>query len=399
MLAAWKRDCAWLRSIINRATVLGVVAPAAFNPDTITTESITLEHLRQLHELFVSAEDKRVEDEQLVAEQSVARSRTGSVRVLHGVHASAVAADEEGGAAVPQQLALALSAPHTRSALLQRHGSDSDTTLPLASAAPSPGISRRASLRVVREPPPPPAAGRLAQLLYDARRLLRRAAAATKLHARTVKRSISTIMYSNERELLLGGLLEWAKHDKQSGVAPPSVHLLRWRTQHEWHALGSAGARLGERDATERSAYLKFSFLFSDYSVHGAALVLPHAAFCERRLLAVCASPPFLTPRCLTLSLPPRSLVLGGRGSDAEALSYKFDFLRRAADGGARCDRAGPPGCFLALTRLGPGCSPPCSNSRLFIFVRAPYAHDSGSCARACAAAGCGAPHARATRR
>jgi hypothetical protein len=47
-LAAWKRDCAWLRVIVQRARLLGFKASLAHpedDPDTLTVESISLEHL------------------------------------------------------------------------------------------------------------------------------------------------------------------------------------------------------------------------------------------------------------------------------------------------------------------------------------------------------------------
>ncbi len=37
-LAGWKRDCAWLRALVNRGTVLGLHLETQFNPDAITTE-------------------------------------------------------------------------------------------------------------------------------------------------------------------------------------------------------------------------------------------------------------------------------------------------------------------------------------------------------------------------
>ena len=107
--------------------------------------------------------------------------------------------------------------------------------------------------------------------------------------AKTLRRTLTSMLYNNERSLLLHSLLEWAKHDKHCLVSEPRHNQMRWRTHHEWQALKLGNIALGDHDGAERAgmrvyaalpcacfrsharrslaAYYKFSFLFSGYSV------------------------------------------------------------------------------------------------------------------------------------
>ena len=114
-------------------------------------------------------------------------------------------------------------------------------------------------------PPPVIFMDRLRAVYEEVRRLMRRF---TSTHVRTVRRAMSSMIYRDEREKLIGALIEWAVHDMNSSVLRPHSSMVRWRTLHEWDALRAAGVRLGERDATERGALQKFRFLFADYAVY-----------------------------------------------------------------------------------------------------------------------------------
>jgi hypothetical protein len=270
-LAAWKSDCAWLRAIVQRALVLGASPKQPFNADTITTDSITLEHLRMLHELFVEAqEDHTPADVSTntkrfgVGDESMRGSVNTSVmrRMLHGVQAAATVAPEEDAPLerLPTQRQALRAAPSALSVPAGNHDA--------AWGDPS---SRSSTIRRrptgPTSPPPPAPENRFAALLYHARQRMGRVAHATTLQAKSMRRTLSAVLYHNERELLLAALLERAKHDKQGFVSQPSENMLRWRTQAEWAALRASGAQLGERDTTERAAFYKYRFLFSDYSV------------------------------------------------------------------------------------------------------------------------------------
>jgi hypothetical protein len=87
----------------------------------------------------------------------------------------------------------------------------------------------------------------------------------------SLRRSLSTLFYKNEREQLIKQLLEWARHDKGTLVAEPRDNQLRWRTQYEWDALRAEDAKLGARDTAERAGYFKFR------CAEEAACLLAHA--------------------------------------------------------------------------------------------------------------------------
>ena len=355
-LATWKRNCAWMRALVHRAMVMGQKAPGHFDPETLTTESISLEHLRMLHRLFVSPERvqtvAQLKQEQLnaVLTQRLAalegsqrthlhaptrtlavleaisvqptngghfganggtngaanggahgsahgaanggahggtngsenggrasvNSASDSLAVPHSVtvrqmlHDAAMAGEEEDAPLSPR--AAGLTSPTSRRASVRLHRSGSDGALsPHAGGAATPAaISRRNSLQnlavlrrstehLVRPQHP------FVALMYDVWHAVRNA---THSRVKSLRRTMSTMMYSNERDQLLSALLDWAKHDKQNQVSEPRNNLMRWRTQHEWNALRAGGVHLGVHDTTERAAFAKFSFVFADYSVH-----------------------------------------------------------------------------------------------------------------------------------
>ena len=220
-----------------------------------------------LHQLFVAAAPEPQAKQQAPVAESVHGAPTVR-QLLHAVHAAAApvhedAKDEEEHAA-PRLLA------HPTTTVLRLQAAPNAQPLPPPTlTSPVPGLSRRASMRSVSEPPPPPPPDNwYLAVLFHARQRLGLVARKTKLSARSMRRTLSTLLFSNERALLLGALLEWAKHDKQSFVAPPSDNMLRWRTSYEWAALRASGASLGERDTTERAAFYKLNFVFASYAVH-----------------------------------------------------------------------------------------------------------------------------------
>jgi hypothetical protein len=230
-LAVWKRECAWLRNVAQRALIVGAKTEREFDPDTITTESITLEHLRMLHRLFVEGE-----------------------------------LDEEGltrASALPGVLVL----PKT---LEERSMHSGTVSVHHAPRRTSDG-TRRARLSATSVPSAlmsavTPPSNRLLALLAVAKAQI---TTASKLRSKSIRRTLSTMLAGRtEREHLLQQLLEWAKHDKSSLISEPRDNQLRWRSQFEWQALREEEAHLGARDTTERAAYFKFRFLFADYSCH-----------------------------------------------------------------------------------------------------------------------------------
>jgi len=219
-IAAWKRDCAWLRVIVQRARLLGFKASLAHpedDPDTLTIDSISLEHLKALHELFV------------IEPAAVAQRR--SLLMLPPGDASAAAAH------VPDSPTGAASAP---------------AVAPLRSR-PQRMLSRLLLQRMPR--------ARRAQLEAAAARML---AWAQRLPRKT-KGTLSRLLWRNERELLLQQLLGWARMDESGAMPEPRDNQLRWRTKHEWESLAADNATLGPHDATERDAFRLFRFLFAGF--------------------------------------------------------------------------------------------------------------------------------------
>ena len=305
-LAAWKRDCAWLRAIVQRAMVLGAHTDAHFDPDTITLESISLPHLQMLHKLFVAG-DEPLEASAFVKHDAdgdgSVHGRRGSgildatkriahaphhegltVRqLLHAVHAAAEphAARDGNGHGGDDRAASVHHAPSSTSsarplalvasgAMAASDGPGSPSAGPSAVGSAAFAISRRGSLANLRgrtsaETLAPLPSNPLLAFLERARRRL---AAATTVHARSVRRVLSSMIFHNEREQLLGALLEYAKHDKHALVSEPRHNQMRWRTVYEWEALRAGDVKLGERDTAERGAFYKYSFLFSSYACH-----------------------------------------------------------------------------------------------------------------------------------
>jgi hypothetical protein len=283
-LAGWKRDCAWLRSIVQRAILMGVQVPGVVDSDNLTTESVTVEGLQVLHKLFVGSQvtlgpPQQTQTQTLLGTRR-AVNRTGSTlsvsadgltvrQLLNAVHASAGPAQEpaqhdagRAGVEVERRPRL-LSMP--RHSIALEVPQQSHHALSSLSGATRSTFSRHASTASLhRSAAALPANAWLAALLRGWWRL----AELVHLRARSLRRVLTIILYGSEHDLLLGGLLEWARHDKQSLVSEPRSNLMRWRTQYEWQALRAGGVPLSEHDITERAAYFKYQFLFSSYSVH-----------------------------------------------------------------------------------------------------------------------------------
>jgi hypothetical protein len=303
-LAAWKRDCAWLRAIAQRALVLGAKGVPSSDVDTLTTESIELADLRTLHALFVAPPA----DEHAAA-AAAAAAAVAAEAVMHMQEAGMppplplpaaptahkpplllAAQQQEEAQAVeeqpPAQPRLSSAPPVEQEQLLLTprasdggaapHGSAvarrlsaSATVAPVSSSEPTNKPLPRAN--TVRHRRASVAMSMLRNFalraLYCMRRLRAKLSAAARMSAKSAHRSLSRLMWSGERELLLRQLLDWAAMDETSGVSEPRDHALHWRTQHEWEALRDDGALLGTHDAAERDAFMNLRFLFAGYSV------------------------------------------------------------------------------------------------------------------------------------
>jgi hypothetical protein len=309
-LASWKSECAWLRSIVHRAMVIGASPRSeSFDPDSISTDSITVEHLRVLHGLFVSPSSTAAEEvlkikaptrlrEQEQQHGSGLEQRSPTVRhraeglsvrfqsdfperpgtagsdvvlpddvpeddVLpdssNDIQAEPTVRQLVGGGALITTGALGVPQA-TRLALLQSQAAE-------PGAEPSaPAARRRWSTRLQR-------GGRGSSLglrprsstenwfLSFFRRLqeeigMEVTRMATQ-RAKTIRRTLSSILYSNERVLLLKSLLEWAKHDKHCLVSEPRHNQMRWRTHYEWQALRTGNIQLGDHDSAEQAGALR----------------------------------------------------------------------------------------------------------------------------------------------
>jgi hypothetical protein len=292
-LAVWKRDCAWLRSIVQRALVIGVHQPFDFDVDSITTDSISTEHLRVLHKAFV--DENGIPDESLYKPKQPSPVAAGSVERT---------TTTSGAGGVPDPLRLpppaqapsffgtvALAQQAASGAASEGGGADGGGARE-SGAAWSRGASSTARTGMPGMMMTGLAASRLRNLLGVARQ---RVATATAKRTTTMRRTLSTMLWQDEREHLLTLLLMWAKHDKTAQVAEPRENLLRWRTVYEWEALRAAGAQLGARDTAERAAFFKYRFLFADFAVHAWYWCVP---LCVRgwRCVWCCAHVP-LCPR------------------------------------------------------------------------------------------------------
>jgi hypothetical protein len=178
-LAEWKRECAWLRNIVQRALVIGVPMPFDYDPDTITTESISLEHLRVMHRVFVQNQ---------LLDPEAGAIKTGGEEAL-------IAAT-----AAPGGIVAVLHTP----ARADREA--------VRGAGEALGAGDGALQRTKRGP------SRLAALLEAARVQVSRV---TQQRTTTVRRKLSAMLWRDEREQLLLQLLMWAKHDKATLVAEP----------------------------------------------------------------------------------------------------------------------------------------------------------------------------------
>jgi hypothetical protein len=233
-LATWKRDCAWLRSIVQRAQIMGVRTRFVFDPDTITTESISVDHLRLLHKIFVDG-DQNMEHARASATGTPSSGDSG-VALLQ---------------AAPQEMALLDGSVHD--AIMVHHAPGAGMQAIVINTG---GTRKTKRVGTATSQAPPPPQNRFWALVAMAKTKLERTGLRTKTVA--LRKSFSTFFFKNEREQLLLQLLEWAKHDKSTLVAEPRDNQLRWRTQYEWEALRDDEAELGTRDTTERAAFYKY---------------------------------------------------------------------------------------------------------------------------------------------
>ena len=262
-LSRWKRECGWLRSIAQRALVLGVPMDGLeFDPDTLTLESISTTHLRLLHRVFVNHElDAILADKArpsataptAVTERTLAEAlkehlpklRLASMR-LSAANAAAVNGDAA-PAGAPDSGEGSKRGEHTMFDLSSsRHKPRRVNNSTLWEAA----LARREKM----------------QTIFAKIRIQLGVAAA--LRNRGIRRRLSMLFYRNERELLIMQLLDWAKHDTSTLVSEPRQNQLRWRTHYEWHSLRVDNVPLSERDKAERNAFFKYRFLFAAYAVH-----------------------------------------------------------------------------------------------------------------------------------
>ena len=225
-LAAWKRDCAWLRAIVQRARLLGFKPSLAHphdDPDTLTTESIALDHLKALHELFV------------ISDPAAAAAHRKSLLML-----------------LPTDSVVSAHVPDSPTAT--RAPAPAPAPAPVGGARPRRVLSRLLGRVLPR--------GRRALIEAATTRALKWAQALP----RKTKGTLRQLLWRNERELLLRQLLGWARMDESGAVPEPRDNQLRWRTPHEWEALAADNATLGPQDAAERDAFRLFRFLFVGFA-------------------------------------------------------------------------------------------------------------------------------------
>ncbi len=210
-LAAWKRDCAWLRSMAHRVAVSGAADATHLRLDfeTLTTDTLSLEHLQIMHTLVVEGKL----DCDSAAVTSLAEEHGSSLTVARRRIPA-------GGAVLHPTLGndATVSAQH-----MQLSASGVTAPALMATAAPA---NRMLAL--------------LGQVL------------AAAMHEGNKPLGQDGVI--GVREQLLAQLLDWAKHDVSTlAVAEPRASQLRWRTQHEWEALRAECAQLGEHDTKERA--------------------------------------------------------------------------------------------------------------------------------------------------
>ena len=260
-LSRWKRECGWLRSIAQRALVLGVPMDGLeFDPDTLTLESISTTHLRLLHRVFVNHEldailaDKArpsVTAPTAVTERTLAEALKEHLPKLRLASMRLSAANASNSDAAP-------SGPPDSGEGSKR---GEHTMFDLSSSRHKP---RRVNNSTLWEA----ALARREKMQTIFAKIRIQLGVAAALRNRGIRRRLSMLFYRNERELLIMQLLDWAKHDTSTLVAEPRQNQLRWRTHYEWHSLRVDNVPLSERDKAERNAFFKYRFLFAAYAVH-----------------------------------------------------------------------------------------------------------------------------------
>ena len=260
-LSRWKRECGWLRSIAQRALVLGVPMDGLeFDPDTLTLESISTTHLRLLHRVFVNHEldailaDKArpsVTAPTAVTERTLAEALKEHLPKLRLASMRLSAANASNGDAAP-------SGPPDSGEGSKR---GEHTMFDLSSSRHKP---RRVNNSTLWEA----ALARREKMQTIFAKIRVQLGVAAALRNRGIRRRLSMLFYRNERELLIMQLLDWAKHDTSTLVAEPRQNQLRWRTHYEWHSLRVDNVPLSDRDKAERNAFFKYRFLFAAYAVH-----------------------------------------------------------------------------------------------------------------------------------
>ena len=227
---------------------------------------------------------------------------------------AAIAAEDDEAPLSPHS---GLTSPTSRRTSVRLPRSGSDRTLSPAAISRRNSLQNLAALRQTTEHLVRPRHPFMA-LLYDVQQAL---VHATQARVKTLRRTMSSIMYTSERDQLLSALLDWAKHDKQNQVSEPRNNLTRWRTAHEWKALRAGGVQLGLHDSTERAAFAKFSFVFAGK--------LPAACRAVPCVMMTDAQPAALFRLCC-----PR-LVVGSHRPVAEAVPHVGHLVHRAPDGAA----------------------------------------------------------------
>jgi hypothetical protein len=318
-LATWKRDCAWLRAIAQRALVLRVALPDVLDVDTLTTECVTIQQLRVLHTLFVAPEP----------------SLTAPLRKVVTVRVG------DDATADPPAPLLLMSSDAPRK--------------------PSPGGSRTTSVRMpsslarVPDQPLSPSARALLWLRRLRVGAVKLAAASTRV-ART---RLSGMLWSDERQQLLGALLAWAKLDEGSLVAEPRDNQLRWRTQHEWDALRANEARLGEKDVMEMRAYQRLSFIFSSCTLRCACM--PSRVAAAWLLPAACC---LLTARAPSAAARRRQMPAARIGGSPLICCRSCSSPPSVRTRGALATISPDASCFLPAQSRSSRRAPRCRSSR-----------------------------------
>lgn len=263
-MARYKRDTAWIRSIIERSVVLGMPPPPGIDLETLVVEDLPLDYIRTLHALFLATSVSEA-----VAD-AVAEARRSQTALEPHMESANVLLPEHAFAA------------HERSALGLSFAANPPEHVADAPDGKVMGVARGASTRLrvddamrsnLRVPPSSP----LAVLVSVARRLwiataevLSRLAAARGASSGATKASAG-VFFLDERTLLIKQMLHWAKHSHSTHVYEPRESQMRWRTHEDWkHFLAKVrpGDVMRPFDQAELSAFQTVAFLFSDYSHH-----------------------------------------------------------------------------------------------------------------------------------